>query len=1512
MYSIKRFHQVLILRDAALEEYQRNIWFTKPAGFYYQKLIKTLLSCLIFITKAELFLVTFLCHIFYSPNYTFSRLAHRGICGSYYDSYTKHLKYHRVSVASLVGVIAVVAVRIILIFIISTGFILTPTAEQQALAAGDTYYVRTDGNDSNTGLENSADGAWATLQKAADTMTAGDNVRVQEGTYNLSEPVSISATGTQDNNISYTTDGTVTLNGNKSESGFALSGDCSGGCTKTYEVAESVEIRMVTEDAIYSSPYTGTLDALDAAAVSTRARFIWDNSVNKLYVRPANDADPAGNTYLGYFTIFDLAFTASYTNISSFTLADSATAIRSLGTYNTFSDNTINDGLYHVVQIGSGTVGGSLYNTVSGNTFSNTNIQTPGYGRAINIWADNNTISDNTLEGSSDFGDISINIEETGANNTITSNYLTRGGHWSMIHLSGTDNTVSENEVWGGSSVKNCVRLGNQRNIIKQNLCACCKWGVNAAWATDSQILQNTFYGYTTDGILFSEAAQEYNSFNVLVDGNILYGDGAADGIDLYAYSSAVMSYNLLDNNGTNYQTWAAKATVTNTEAETYNFSDGDTLTFKIDGGAEDEALFEDGDFADITAATSDEVGTVIANDITGLEAIGEPAVNGGDEYVMLYTTTTNGESSIIEITGGTALSKLGFSIDTYYGHYQHVHDTPLFTSNYRIGPGSPGIDDGNPDNPAGIEWVGDAPDIGAHEYFFGINTPTNPQADSQTNPTELTTLTPALSWTYSDPDTNDTQEYYQLIIGWVENDDSMWDTGQAADGVTGPGETKSIAYGGVNLSVGTTYHWKVRSWDEALNQSSYTDDQTFAIEDTPPAAFDLLSPVNNTYLADTTPTYSWEIAIDAGAGTNEYEVYLNDELLIDGIDSSQATAATPSALSDGTYTWYVKAYDALENNRQSASTFSFIVDTGPPVINSFELQDRTSGSSDYTNDKEVNVVLSTTGSPSEMMLSENEDFSGASWVSYGETPILSLSEIDGSKTVYIKVRDEAANKSDTISDSIILDTILPTDPAISIDEGDTTTSRAINLTLGATGADQMYISGDVVDDDQTFAWISYATSKSVTLTSDYGTKTATVKYRDLAENESAEVSDLISLEAPSEEPEEPPEEPSDTTPPVISNIQTSTTSDTVTITWDTDETSTTQVEYGLDTNYGSSTDLVSDLVTSHSVSITNLTSETTYHFKVKSKDALDNEASSTDQVFTTLVFVYTPTITYPQSWTTTIDQQLRIVGVAQNNAIVKIYIDNIYNGKATVRNDASGIGNFVYNPYLPLIPGDHTVKALAETNEGVQSEASEVITFFVFSQENTQVLNLVHQDYQQEPINTTPEQKPLIVGIAPQGETVQIFIDGQLNGEFTMALDPRNQASVQNFSYAPFLTLKKGMHSVWYRTVDKYNRVTSQSFRLVFRVVEPLPVPKLTYFSLTQRGGFVLAGLAHDANQVHIYLDNQYLSTTQTKNHALETGNFKYYHPQSLNTGSHQIYVIAEDGYDKYSDKSSIIDFEK
>ncbi len=109
---------------------------------------------------------------------------------------------------------------------------------------------------------------------------------------------------------------------------------------------------------------------------------------------------------------------------------------------------------------------------------------------------------------------------------------------------------------------------------------------------------------------------------------------------------------------------------------------------------------------------------------------------------------------------------------------------------------------------------------------------------------------------------------------------------------------------------------------------------------------------------------------------------------------------------------------------------------------------------------------------------------------------------------------------------------------------------------------------------------------------------------------------------------------------PVISSIATSSlTSTGVTISWSTDENSSTQIEYGLSSTYTASTTLIDDTtyVTSHSQSLTGLTPNTTYHYRVISRDPSGTIATSTNQTFTTSAAADTtaPTISSVASSTT-------------------------------------------------------------------------------------------------------------------------------------------------------------------------------------------------------------------------------------------------------------------------------------
>ena len=213
--------------------------------------------------------------------------------------------------------------------------------------------------------------------------------------------------------------------------------------------------------------------------------------------------------------------------------------------------------------------------------------------------------------------------------------------------------------------------------------------------------------------------------------------------------------------------------------------------------------------------------------------------------------------------------------------------------------------------------------------------------------------------------------------------------------------------------------------------------------------------------------------------------------------------------------------------------------------------------------------------------------------------------------TYHFRVKSQDGSGNLTVSSDFTFttiappDTTLPTGTILINGNATYTSSASVTLTLSCsdagTGCSQMQFSND----GTTWSTLeSFATTKSWTLSGGQGSKTVYARYRDGAGNTSTNYTNTISF---------------DSAAPVLSSIGTSGLSNnSVTITWTTVEVSTSQVEYGTTTTYGSSSPLYNNSVTSHSVTLNNLSATTTYHFRVKSTDAAGNLATSGDYTFTT------------------------------------------------------------------------------------------------------------------------------------------------------------------------------------------------------------------------------------------------------------------------------------------------------
>jgi lysophospholipase L1-like esterase len=96
------------------------------------------------------------------------------------------------------------------------------------------------------------------------------------------------------------------------------------------------------------------------------------------------------------------------------------------------------------------------------------------------------------------------------------------------------------------------------------------------------------------------------------------------------------------------------------------------------------------------------------------------------------------------------------------------------------------------------------------------------------------------------------------------------------------------------------------------------------------------------------------------------------------------------------------------------------------------------------------------------------------------------------------------------------------------------------------------------------------------------------------------------------------------TPPPAlqISNVQTASVgSSSAVITWQTNNSASSRVDYGMTTDYGSNV-VDSATLTTHSLTLTGLTSGTTYHYQVSGVDTFGQNAASPDATFTTTAVV--------------------------------------------------------------------------------------------------------------------------------------------------------------------------------------------------------------------------------------------------------------------------------------------------
>lgn len=120
------------------------------------------------------------------------------------------------------------------------------------------------------------------------------------------------------------------------------------------------------------------------------------------------------------------------------------------------------------------------------------------------------------------------------------------------------------------------------------------------------------------------------------------------------------------------------------------------------------------------------------------------------------------------------------------------------------------------------------------------------------------------------------------------------------------------------------------------------------------------------------------------------------------------------------------------------------------------------------------------------------------------------LSAAEGQKQLSVRVRDAAGNVSDASLVRALLRTAAPSGAFASMSPAPLTATRTATMTLSAQGATAFRLSGDLASVDgvpsRVNAWLPFASSVPVTLTTGDGVKTVTVSFRNEAELTSAPI----------------------------------------------------------------------------------------------------------------------------------------------------------------------------------------------------------------------------------------------------------------------------------------------------------------------------------------------------------------------------------------------------------------------
>jgi CheY-like chemotaxis protein len=221
------------------------------------------------------------------------------------------------------------------------------------------------------------------------------------------------------------------------------------------------------------------------------------------------------------------------------------------------------------------------------------------------------------------------------------------------------------------------------------------------------------------------------------------------------------------------------------------------------------------------------------------------------------------------------------------------------------------------------------------------------------------------------------------------------------------------IQTAGLNVTDGgNNTNWNFANPEISEVGPSNLIDGSFITENKPTFEFKILDP-------DSSNQIKYIIQIDNNSDFSSPEVNVDSGFIAQG----ELTFTPTNNLSDDEYYWKIQAEDSQEGESEeyiaNNGEIAFILDSTKPEG---ELTISELGDNSNPFKVQLNIEASDNLSGvSQMIISQSSSFTGATYETFSATKQIEFAHTNGTKTVYIKLKDAAENESDVFSDSITI-----------------------------------------------------------------------------------------------------------------------------------------------------------------------------------------------------------------------------------------------------------------------------------------------------------------------------------------------------------------------------------------------------------------------------------------------------------------------------------------------------------